>query len=993
MAEAGLPRPGVYTIDPHLPFLGLIAAALLAEPPERLAGTLVLLPSRRACLALRDRLIELAGGRTLLLPRLRPVGEPDEPELALDPALDAALPPAISPLRRQLVLSRLLHAFRGLPHEQAVRLAAELGRLLDEVQTEEVDLASLDRLVEGELAAHWQQTVGFLQLLREHWPAILAEEGRLDPAERRRRLLDLQAERWRREPPAGPVLAAGITGSIPAVARLLGVVREIGGLVVLPGLDLDLDEASWRAAGEDPAHPQYGFVRLLARMEIDREAVRPWPASPPAGVRPARTTLWREVMRPPATSDLWSRNPPFPRDALAGIERIEAPDLASEAVRIALRLREALETPGKRALLATTDRHLARRVAVELRRWRVEVDDSAGVPLDQTPPGSFLLLTAHLLAEGAPPAILLAALKHPLARGGRDQGAFRRLVRALERAILRGPRPAADLAGIVDLLRARGKAEGHGAGSRSPLPPTELADWLGEIADWATPFGALRQSGSTAALAALLDTHLDFAIRLAADRSGEAGELWTKEAGRALADFLAELRGAADCVEDLPLAAYPPFLAVLMAQVGVRPQRRGHPRIAILGQYESRLQQADLVVLGGLVEGGWPRRTDPGPWLNRAMRAALGLPPAEQQVGFAALDFVAAASAPEVVLSRAARDRAGTPTVPSRWLVRLDAVLRAAGMDPLRLQDGRLSALAGLLDRPDGAPRPWPRPAPRPPAASRPGRFWASDIEDLMRDPYRYYARRILGLEPLDPIDADPGAAEHGMLVHRALHTFVEHHPAALPADGLQQLLAIGRELFARFDRRPDVQALWWPRFERIARWFVALERRRRHSLARVLAEIEGCLQFTVGERVFELRARADRIEQRASGELAVIDYKTGTPPSPQEVRAGFAPQLPVEGLIARDGSFGGIRGPVVALEYWRLAGDEEGGEDRIVGRAEAVEALLGTAREGLGRLLAHFADETTAYVAIPRPEVAARFNPYDHLTRRQEWWGREAQE
>ncbi|GBD43593.1 hypothetical protein HRbin40_01069 [bacterium HR40] len=991
MSESGLPPPGVYSIDPHLPFLELLASALVAEPPERLADTLVLLPSRRTCGALRELLLAHAGGRTLLLPRLRPVGEPDEPELALDPDLEVAVPPAISPLRRHLLLTRLVHAFAGVPHEQAVRLAGELARLLDELQTEEVDLRALDRVVPDRFAEHWQRTLAFLAILREHWPRILAAEGRLDPAERRRRLLELQAERWRRHPPKERVVAAGITGSIPAVARLLAVVRTIGGIVVLPGLDRDLDRASWQAVGTEPTHPQHVFVRLLETMGIEREAVRPWPGPPPKGVRPARLALWRESMRPPATSELWSRNPPFSEEALADLTLIEAPDLAREAIQIALLLRRTLEVPGKRALLVTTNRHLARRVAVELARWQIEVDDSAGVPLDQTPPGSFFLLAGHLLAEGASPSILLATLGHPLARGGSDQGQFRRYVRALERAILRGPRPASDLEGIVAALRALPADRERMRYYKSPIPPLELADWLAHIASFAAPFARLRAAGERAPLSALLDAHLAFATQLAADENGDASELWTKEAGQALSTFLLELSLAADSLPDLPIAVWPAFLAVLMAGVTVRPMRPGHPRIAILGQFESRLQQADLVIVGGLVEGSWPRSVQSGPWLNRTMRQELGLPPPERHVGYAALDFLAAASAPEVALSRARRDETGAPTVPSRWLVRLLAVLRAAGTDPARLEDRELAALAAGLDRPPGPRRPCPRPKPRPPAPSRPTRLWVTDIEDLMRDPYRFYARRILALEPLDPLDAEPGPAERGLLVHRALHRFVVRYPDGLPEDGVSQLLAIGHELFAPLAASPDVYALWWPRFQRIAIWFCRRERERRVRLERVLAEVEGRMAVEAEGRRFEIRARADRIELHNPAGLVIVDYKTGTPPSRREVRAGLAPQLAVEGLIAQEGSFDGASGPVVGLEYWQLRGDEAGGCAREVCARKELEDLLNITRDGLSKLLAHFAREDIPFLAIPRPEVAARHDPYAHLARRQEWWGQES--
>ncbi len=994
MAAEALPPPGVYTIPPGQPFLRLLARPLLAMEEGALADTLLLLPSRRTCLVFRETLLEMAGGRPLLLPRLLPVGEPEEPELLLDGGVEAALPPAIAPLRRRLLLARLLRAAEDIPFEQAVRLADALAGFLDEVQTEEADLSGLAELAPEEFAEHWQKLLRFLRILDRSWPAILAERGVIDPAERRRRLLDLQARHWRCRPPRGPLLAAGISGSIPAVARLLATVARIGGRVVLPGLDRDLDPADWRAVREDPTHPQHGLGRLLETMAVEPEAVRLWPgATATVPNAAAREGLWREIMRPAGTSERWSRHPRFPDAALAGLGLVEAPDLAGEALAVAVRLREVLETPGRRAMLVTTDRNLARRVAAELQRWRIPVEDSAGVPLDQSPPGSFLLLTAHLLVEGAAPARLLAAFKHPLARAG-DAGAFRRRVRALERLLLRGPRPCGDLAELRALLNRRAGLAARREGDAArlwpvPVPAEELLAWLDGIVARARPFRRLAERPQ-ASLADLLDAHLAFAEFLAADENGRPDELWAREAGQRASAFVAELAAAAEEIGELPATAYPALLAVLMGAETVRPQRPGHPRIAILGQFESRLLQADLVILGSLNEGHWPRAIDGGPWLNRRMREVLGLPPPEQRIGFAAHDLLLAASAPEVLLTRAVKDRTGAPTVASRWLQRLHAVLRAAGIDPASLRRTTLLEWASALDRHDGPQRPWPRPAPRPPAAARPDSFWASDIEQLMRDPYGFYARRILELEPLEPVDADPGAAERGMIVHEALGRFVEKHPGPLPEDALARMLEIGREIFARLAERPDVADLWWPRFERIAAWFVDLERRRRAGLALVASEIRGELRITCGRRAFLLRARADRIERRRDGGLEVIDYKTGNPPDRREVVQGFAPQLPVEGLIARAGGFPDLSGPVVALHYWRLVGDGRQDEARPVVEGEELETVLGEAERGLLRLLAHFADPATAFPPVPRPELAARFNAYDHLSRRQEWWGGE---
>lgn len=974
---------GLHTIPAHRPFAEALVAGLLTEDAERLASTLLLLPSRRACLTVRDTFLRLSEGRPLLLPRLQPIGDPDADEAVLlaDEGLDAR--PAIGTIQRQLLLTRLVLARGDAAHEQAVRLAGELARFLDETQAEDADLSRLDALVPEDLAEHWQKTLLFLKLIRDGWPEQLQALGRADPALRRNRMLDALAARWRASPPPHPIVAAGSLGSLPAVARLLAAIARLSdGTVVLPNLDTGMDEAAWREV--EASHPQYALKRLLAVAGVERGAVKPWP-EPVRGGPAERAALLAEMMRPAATTEAWQSLPPPAAAALAGLSVVEAPDLAAEAVEIALRLREAAETPGRRATLVTADRNLARRVAVELRRWSIELDDSAGVPLDQSPPGSFLLLAAHLLADGASPVQLLATLKHPLASGGLGRGEFRRHARALERGLLRGPRPGGGLAGLVELLSTPATAGSWAA----PVPVPELLAWLQTLAETASPFARLAAAG-TAPLPDLLDAHLAFAERLAADSDGDPGELWAMAAGEAAQRFVHELREAGVILDPIPVTAYPAILAVLMAGVTVRPSRPGHPRLAVLGQLESRLSSADLVLLGGLNEGTWPRLPEADPWLNRAMRRELGLPPAEQQIGIAAHDFLGAACAPEVVLSRARKDETGAPTTPSRWLARLDAVLRSQDRRRAVEPPPHWRHWVRLLDEPTGPPRPIPRPEPRPPVAARPQVLWVTDVELLMRDPYQVYARRILRLAPLEPLDADPSGAERGQIVHRALELFVQRYPDELPPDPFAALIDIAEDLFAAEAHRPQVRALWWPRFVSVARWFAEEEKRRRAELRRVRSEIEGRLGITHSHGTLELRARADRIESDRNGGLVVVDYKTGTAPGGREVRLGLRPQLVLEAMIARAGGFPGIDGSAIRdVEFWELKGGETPGRIArpVPDAADAVDLAL----TGVQRLAEHFCDPATAYVPVPRPEIAPGFNDYDHLSRIDEWRGTEA--
>ncbi|MEA2755395.1 MAG: ATP-dependent helicase/nuclease subunit [Aliidongia sp.] len=937
--------PSVWTIPAALPFLDTLVAGIYARQgrdPLALAEITLLLPTRRACRAARDAFLRTAAGAPMLLPRLAALGDIDADELELQAPLD--LPPAIPALRRQLLLAQLIGRWgrgRILPG-QAVALADELGRLLDQAHAEAVPFDQLERLVPAELAAHWQVTVDFLRIVTEYWPAMLEAEGAVDAADRRNRVIAAQVDAWRAQPP-GIVIAAGFAGAGPEAARLLTLISLLPqGFVVLPGVDTAADEALWPAILEDPTHPQHGLAQLLARMGVSHDALRPW-----AGEAAGRAVLAREMMRPASVSQHWRALPVLPEVAVDGLHRLDLPGAQEEATAVALLLRQVLETPEATGMLVTPDRGLARRVAAELRRWNIEIDDSAGVPLNQTAPGTLLRLIAEAAAERLAPVPLLALLKHPLA-----DPALRDKVRHLERQVLRGPRPAPGMAGL-----------------RAAAP--EHAALIGRLEAVLSPFLDLIEAPEIG-LAAALEAHIRAAEALAG-----ADRLWAKEAGESLAEFAAELAAAAQDFPPLSGADYPVLFEALLAGRVVRPRFGLHPRLQILGTLEARLLHADLVVLGGLNEGVWPPETPHDPWLSRPMRRDFGLPAPEAQIGLTAHDFTLGFHAGKVVLTRAARAE-GAPTVPSRWLLRLDTVLKAAG---LALAPHPTAGLAELLDRPAEI-RPAQPPEPRPPVALRPRKLSVTEIETWMRDPYAIYARHILRLEALDPLDADPGVAERGVFIHRALDGFVAHAPSG---DPLATLLEIGRTAFGEALDRPGVWAFWWPRFERIARWFVEIEADRRALIERSWTERKGRLLLPGPAGDFELTAKADRIDLFEEAGLVVIDYKTGRVPSKDEVALGFSPQLPLEAAIAQAGGFAEVpAAPVIALSFWRLDGGDPAGE--IIEACKEPTVLAAEAQAGLIGLIARFDDPATPYLARPRPNHAPRYSPYGHLARLLEW-------
>jgi ATP-dependent helicase/nuclease subunit B len=983
----------VFTIPAGTAFAELLVRGVLEKidtrDPFALADTTILVPTRRAVRTLSDSFARNLGG-SALLPQIRPLGDIDEDELLFGmTSEDFSLPPVVDPVRRRLQLAALVERWDRARHggessfgfAQAASLARGLAQFIDDAETQGADLAKLEDLAGSAFAEHWQHVRDFLVFIRDQWPKLMAADGVINPAARRNLALTALAERYRAAPPKAPVIAAGTTGSIPATATLLRVIAALPlGAAVLPGLDRDLDDDSW--AKLDEGHAQFGMKQLLARMEIARREVRDWSATP---TNAQRALLLREALRPAPTTDAWRALVMRGSDGIAtgldGLSLIEAGHPAEEAASIALILREALEKPGQTAALVTPDRNLARRVAAELVRWGIAIDDSAGRPLANTPPGAFLSLLADAATSDFAPVPLLALLKHPLAAAGQEPGEFRHRVRELDRYALRGPRPDPGLSGIAKAIHAAGtqsKSDWHKALLAS------LAQWWDALAAKLDPF-ARAMARSRTRLGELAQLHAQTAEGLAATRTEEGySRLWAGPAGESARELVIALERADADLPVIEPGSYPPLLRMLAEERAVRPAYGSHPRLAILGPLEARLQHFDVTVLGGLNEGTWPQAPPADPWLSRPMRKTLGLESPERRIGLAAHDFVTFASGPRVYLTRSLKSD-GSPTVASRWIERLRQLTKG-----LRLQD-RLAcaesytAYASAMAAPDHAPIPESRPSPTPSLTLRPRSLSVTEIETWLRDPYAIYAKHVLRLRPLDPLDASVGPLERGSAIHLVLERFVRLCETGIPADALNVLLGEADAVFAEMGIPRATLALWTPRLARAADWFIGLERERRSRIDRSFLEIAGGRVFKSSGGDFHLRGRADRIDILRDGSAAIIDYKSGNPPTNKQVEILLAPQLPLEGAMLASGGFADIgERNTSELIYIRFSGGQIPGEYRLI--KGDVNELVAKSIELLTARIALFDDEATAYTSRVVPFSTDVNGDYDHLARVREW-------
>ncbi|MBU3888887.1 double-strand break repair protein AddB [Methylosinus sporium] len=1024
----------VFSIAPGASFLGAFTRALLdgaiipglsrESGPLALAATTIYVPTQRAARALAAQFSTAIEAPAALLPRILPLGDLDEQEASAlfhadldsgEATLELALAPAIEELDRRLILAELVlqwaralrHAIVSIDSTGAVEhdpremlliapspasayaLSGELARLIDEFAIEKLSAGALAGLAEEAYDRFFAITANFLKIALEDWPNILSTRGLIDRAARQTALIEAQIAHLERGGARGPVIALGSTGAHPATARLLAAIARLErGAVILPGLDLELDEAAWRRVGDDGenerdepsfTHPQTLLKRLLSTLGVTREEVLPIGFAPP--VLQARTRLLAEALRPADCTDYWRDFRAAAAEgfanALAGVSFIEAADEREEALALALSMREALETPGRTAALITPDRDIARRVCAELARWGVEVDDSAGRPIGATPIGALARLVAATAEDGASAIDAAALLAHPLTRLGLERAEIERLAPLVEIAVLRNVESGGSFAAMATPARRRAEeTHAHPALKRiSEEDWRAIDDLLARLDEALLPLAALTPE---ARLGERARAHALALERIAgAEPAGEGVEQLLQ---------LFDALEASDSALVFDVAGYASFFDRLAFEASAPSPRRAHPRLKILGLLEARLLDADLVLLAGLDETIWPPQAESGAFLNRAMRRQLGLSPPERRIGQTAHDFAMAFGAAKVVISRA-KKRNGAPTVVSRLIARL-AALSGEAFAACKARGDEKCALAAALDRPQEI-RAISRPLPRPPVELRPTRLSVTRIEKLRRDPYSVFAESILRLPPLPPLGAPKGVREIGVAIHAALAKFQEAHPKGpLPEDARALLVEIARAELGEFLDDPSFLAFDWPRIEAGLDHALAFERERREQAREIFIEKGAGWKLTLADgSVFTLSCVADRIEVDASGEAFVFDYKTGNPPTASQVGAGFSPQLTLEAAMIEAGSFDSIGAPRVAgAAYVRLGGKTGGETQWLKFKDKSFGDVVAEHRANLFVLLNQFRLADTPYPSRPWVEFASRYSDYDHLARVKEW-------
>lgn len=937
-------------------------ARLADHPPEAWAQTLLIVNSARMRRRL-EQVLQTGGAR--LQPQVRLVTDVLEPTRVLD------MPPAQPALHRQLDLSQLISRLLEVAPDLAPRsalfdLTESLTNLLDEMQTEGVPAGAVLDMEVPDQSGHWQRALQFLSILE---PYLSAHDAPPSAAALHRRATERMIALWQDAPPQTPVIVLGSTGSRGTTHMLMRAVARLPqGAVVLPGFDFDMPESVWAGLMETPAedHPQYRFADLMRGLDLQPSQIMPW--SEDASPDPARARVLSLALRPAPVTHQWLSEGPHLPDlpgAMAGVTLLEAQTPREEAQAIALTLRASVEA-GQTAALITPDRMLTRQVTAALDRWGIRPDDSAGVPLQQTAAGRFMRHIGGLLTRTLTAETLLTVLKHPLCHAAADRAQHLLNTRELELHIRKEGLPFPTAQAIC----AWGAAQ-------------DREVW----ATWVSQTLVVPQVPGARPMADWVARHVDLALACVAgsvpsDQLGGASPLWTGRGGAELDKTVQALREAAPLGGDLAGRDYVDLFAALLARGEVRDSETPHPNVLIWGTIEARVLGPDLLILAGLNEGSWPEMPTADPWLNRRMRQTVGLLVPERRIGLAAHDFQQACCGPKVMLARALRSD-DAETVPSRWLNRLMNLLNGlpmrdgpAALAQMRARGQQRLAQVARLEAAVPVP-PALRPSPCPPLSARPTQLSVTGVRNLIRDPYTVYARYILGLRALDPLQAAPDARLRGIVIHTVLERFVRatvEDPQTLIEDAL---LALAEAVLDQEVPWPVIRQVWRARMARLAPQFVQDEAARQRLATPAGYEIEGkAMLEALG---FTLTAQADRVDLDGLGRAHLYDYK-GTLPSDKQ-QAHFEKQLLLEAAIMERAGFGDLPPtPVARAVYVGVGANAK----QATVDLEAQSPSEAWAR--LEQLIGAYGQLDQGYTARNAVFQERIVMEYDHLARYGEW-------
>ncbi len=842
-------KKNIYNIAATKDFHAFLAekyANEFIDNPLGLSDVLFLVPSRRAVGSLRNAFLQVFNLRPMILPQIKAVSDFDEDELLLKIDDFANVMPAIDKDERLFNFIKLIMTKNNVNLPQAYYLSIELASFLDEANNLGVDLANLENIVADDYAEHVKDMLSFLRIITKSWPNILCEYGKIDASERQSQILALAAKNMNNS--KQKIVVAGVSAPFVCIKEFLRTLDNAD--IYFYGVDMVLPAPDWDVINE--THPSFENKMMMEHLGVKRsDMINVFEPS-------KKEEFVSELMRPAITSEKWQNINQDLITCFNDFNVIEAENMAQEALIIALIIKKHLDE-NKDVALVSPDRGLSRRVCAELKRFDIEVDDTAGRPLSSTPLGAFMRLILLNVINDCDVVSFLSLIKHPYF-------ADKSFVKEYEKKVLRKKQKDEELSMMANAIK-----------DKLVLP-------------------------QRASLKEMMSEHIKLCQAF-------CEKLFVKEEGRVATQLFSEILEKSELIDAIDVAEYQEYFESVLSGAMVRNTYAAHPKVKILGPIEARFNKYDVTIIGACVEGVWPLAANANPWLSESMKKQLGLKTHSYNVGIYSFDFAASLLSKKVYVTHSLKS-GGAPQVKSRFLLKLEALGKLLGYKDEKKEEWIYKKVAQIINQPTNNINIEP-PAPKPPLYARPQEISASQIEVLIKDPYQIFAKKILGLYMLDDLKQEPDIKDYGTIIHKILEIFYKKYPTVFPQNAKEELLAIGQEVFEQNKLSQELLIFWQEKLNKIVDWLVEVENKYCVDVSKRYSEISASINLAN----FVVKAKADRIDVLTNGQINIVDYKTGQIKSKSQIYSGYAPQLPAEGIIFEDH----LKTDVANLIYWQL--------------------------------------------------------------------------
>ena len=929
--------------------------------PIELSDLVVLLPSRRSCNELKKIFLNNSDKKAVLLPNIKAIGDISYDELLLEKIdlnilkqfKEIAKP--ISNIKYKLLMIKQLLDFRkNLNVEQAVNLSKELNKFLNEVNSNNLDFDNLKNLVDDEYAEHWQKSLDLLQVFGKKWRNYINENNIISNAEYMYKMLDLHTNIYKNRAPKSPILIAGNICNIKKTLELVKALsRYDNTYFVFKGFENVLNNDEFSKINE--YHSHFCYLNIVNELKINIKDIKTIENDKIVD-NVSRETIYNSFLPADLTYKWHCLDV---KSDLTHIKCVECNDEYEELETTTCYILDYIHNHGMKNIAIITDVDTSRFIENSLKKWNIPYQNTFGNKLIFNELIQFLMLILDTYINDFDIDYLLGLLKNKYTLlGYKDKEELNSILSIFEKNILRGKLNNNGLKSYQKNIENLSEGD----------EKNKLIDFINRIKNIFSDFSSFN-------LKEIFENHLDIAIKISSNNDVSRETFFTKAFldnvnNAKVQDILKEFY---DNIVDIHLQGIEDYCAIfnyIISELSYTQDYSEDNVVNIISMQEARLINYDLIVINNMIDGNLPKNIPSDPWMSNGMREKFGLPKKEINVGISNFEFIQYLNQKEVLLTYAKKQN-NQPTIKSRFLLRLETYLQLYNKNLIDAND--FVECVRFLNKSEEKVC-IKRPNPIISMNLRPKRLSATNVNNLLlKNPYDIYCKYVLELYPDEDINILQNNIVFGNCVHKIIEEYCKEYNN-IQADKFEFLQKLGMKLFKEYFFDNDTSILlFFDRFLKIAKDFLVKDEELRKNTYNIITESEG--EFNLKNYTFY--ARADRIEEGEN--VNILDYKTGTPPKPIEVKTGKQIQLSIEALILKNNGFKEIKKTNIGvLQYWDLKKD-----NLITIKEEDIDELLRNTEQMLNNIIDYFNDIKTGYKATLKNQDRSN---YLHLSRCNEW-------